>query len=165
MGVALVFLIGYNAVYKPQQGQLAAVRAEIAAEQAKQQTQAEVATLLRSIDDYRKRLPPAAEPSWLVHTVVELAEKSGVQLTTITQDIPQKSDQFTRLSVNLQFTASYHQLGALLDEIERSYAFIKVDRVSLSKMSTGTGEERPSVQMVCSTLYPHPALSSVAPSL
>ena len=35
MGVALVFLIGYNAIYKSQQGQLAAVKAKITAEQAK----------------------------------------------------------------------------------------------------------------------------------
>ena len=165
MGVALVFLIGYNTIYKPQQGQLTAVRVEITAEQAKQQTQAEVATLLQSIDDYRKRLPSAPEPSWLVHTLVGLAEKSGVQLTTITQEFPQKADQFTRLSVNLQFTANYHQLGALLDEIERSSAFIRVDRLSLSKTSAAGGEEVPMVQMVCSSLYPHPVLGSGASSL
>jgi Tfp pilus assembly protein PilO len=159
MGIALAGLIGYNTVYVPQQQQMGLIRAQIAQEQANQQTAAEGLAQLQEIERYRTHLPPEPNPSWLARELVVLAQRSGVQLTTITQGAPQESGQFTHLTVNVQFTASYHQLGMFLDDLERSDRFIRVDRINVSRP---TPEERPSIQLACSTVYLPPVLSGSA---
>ena len=150
VGVALAAFVGYNFIYAPQRNQVGLIRGQIAEERATQQRQAEVAGLLEQLERYRKRLPQEPDPSWLVREAVELTEKVGVQVTTITPDAPKTLGQFTRLGVALQVIATYHQLGNLLDEIERSEHFLQVERMTVSRADEG----RPaSVSLTLSTLY------------
>ena len=149
VAVALTGLVGYNLIYVPQQQQVSLIRKQIAQEQASQQTAVTVAGLLQELERRRARLPNEADPSWLVRIVVELAEKTGVQLTTISQETPQpQAEQLTRVAVNLQFDASYHELGAFLDALERSDRFLRVERMHVSRSGSDTP---PSIELLLST--------------
>ena len=161
IGVALFLLIGYNAVYAPQQKQVRLNQARIAEEQANQQMQAEVAALLNQVERSRKRLPEEPEPSALVRDVVALAEHSGVQLTSLSRETPQEFPQFTRLTVNLQGSASYHQFGAFLDALERSERFLRVERFAISR---AVAERPAAIQVAVSTLYLPPLRPAAAGS-
>ena len=152
IGVATTALIGYNLIHKPQQRQLRLVRAQITAEQTRQQAATTVAALLHDIEQYRKQLPEEPDASWLAQEAVTLAEQSGVQLTTISQEPPQRFDAFTRLAVKLQVTASYHQLGAFLDQLERSNHFIRVDRVEIPP-GRDASHQTQDMNVTLSTLY------------
>ena len=158
-GVVLATLIGYNFIYVPQQKQAHLIHAQVAQEEANQRTASEVAVVLREVEQYRQRLHNEADPSWLAREVVDLAEKAGVQLTTITQETPQKLEQFTRLSISVQFNGSYHELGAFLDLLERSNHFVQVDHLLLSRPGTQT---QASIQLVLSTLYLPPLMGEPA---
>lgn len=160
IGVAVTVLLGYNMVYKPQEHQLNVIRAQVLEERVRQETAAGVAASLNQLEQYRTRLPSEPDPSWLVGEVVALAEASGVQLTTINQETPQQFESFTRLSVRLQLTASYHQVGAFLDHIERSNRFIRVERVDIGRNQDSNAQSA-AVEMVVSTLYVPPGLSAV----
>ena len=141
--------IGYYAIHVPAQNEVRLIQSQIAEERANQTGKSDVSALLAQMQRYRVRLPKDADPSWLAQEVVELAQKSGIQLSSITQDTPQALDKFTRLAVNLQLTATYHQLGAFLDEIERSPRYIRVERLTVDR----TGEdERGLVQVTFSTV-------------
>ena len=152
--------IGYNYIYVPQTNQVSKIHVQIANERSLQQLQSDVAGLFKQIERYRERLPKEPDSSWLAREVVALSQKAGVQLTTISQDEPEKLEQFTRLMVDVQFTASYHQLGTLLDNIERSDHFIRIDRVNVAH---GRTEQEPvSIQLELSTFYlPPPGGMSV----
>ena len=155
--VAMVGALAYSGIYVPYQRQVELIQAQKAQEQANQQTQADVASLLHTIEQYHKRLPTEPDPSWLVRETVALAQKAGVQVTNISQEDPQPFAGFTRLAVNLQFAASYHQLGAFLDDIEHADRFIRVDRINVNH-TTARNEPLASVQLVFSTIYLPPAL-------
>jgi Tfp pilus assembly protein PilO len=161
IGVALTALLGYNFVYGPFQRQVGLIRLQLAEEQATQQTQGEVAAMLREVEQHRKRLPQDPEPSWLVREVVALSQKAGVQVSAITQEPPSLNEQFTRLAVTLQVSASYHQLGAFLDEVEHSDHFIQVDRVRMNR-AQGTGPI--AIELTLSTLYLPPIVNVGTPS-
>ena len=141
--------IGYYVIHVPAQNEVRLIQSQIAEERANQTTKGDVSALLAQVQRYRARLPKDVDPSWLAQEVVELAQKSGVQLSSITQDTPQPLDQFTRLAVNLQLTATYHQLGAFLDEIERSPRYIRVERLTVDRSD---GDERGLVQVTFSTV-------------
>lgn len=153
IGVALSALLGYNVIHVPQQEQVRLSQAQVAEEQATQQVQAEVAALLSQVERYRTRLPEEPDPAALVRDVVELAQQSGVQLTSITRGTPETPQGFsdvTRLTVDLAGSASYHQLGAFLDALERSERFLRVERFAISR---ARDQEPTAVQMSVSTLY------------
>jgi Tfp pilus assembly protein PilO len=147
--IASACLIGYYGIHVPAQNEVRLIHAQIAEEQASQTLQSDVSAVLAQIGRYRERLPSETDPSWLAEQVVALAQRAGVHLSSITQDPPLTSPQYTRLSVNLQLAASYHQLGAFLDEIERSPFFIRVDRLSMERVE---GSEQGLVRVTFSTI-------------
>ena len=155
---ALIFavagLLGYNVIYKRSQERLHLVQTHIAQEQATQQMQADVAGLYRQIEQSRKRLAPAADPSWLVNQVVALGEQAGLKFPTIDREAPQELPQYTRLAVTLQFRATYHQLGTFLDRVERSSHYFRVERLDVVR--PGSAAQPSSVTLVLSTMYVRP---------
>ena len=153
--IAIGGLVGYNALYTPQQEQVRLTQAQIAEEEANQQMQAEVSALLRQVERYRNRLPEAPDPSVLLRDVMELAQRSGVQLTDVMRETPQELAKFTVLRVNLQLDATYHQLGAFLYALERSDRFMRVERLNVARAEP---EQPASINLVLSTLYVPPVV-------
>ena len=154
--VAFAGFFGYHKVYRPQQAKLAEYPQVFEHEQADYQAQADVAALAERIESYRRRLSPEADTSWLVNEVVAVANDVGVQVTRIVPDPLRDVQGVTRLGVSLQVSASYHQLGAFLDRIERSPVFIRVDRAELSGGSETASSPERTIQVVLSTLYVPP---------
>ena len=145
--------VGYNLWTKNQEN-VRLVKTHIAQERSTQQAQAELAATLRQIEQYRKRLAPDPNPSWLVNDVLAIGEQAGLQLTTISQEVPQELPQFTRLAVALEFTTSYHQLGNFLSRIEGADHFIRVESLDVAPPRDTGGPV--SVKLVLSTIYVPP---------
>lgn len=150
IGLAITGLFGYHMVYVPQQRKVALIQTQIAQSQSDQQSREEVAALFSAIEHYRKRLPENSDPSWLAREVVAIGKASGVQFTTLNQQVPEDRAQYTRLSINLAFSASYHELGAFIDAIESSEHFMRVDHLVVGPPTPGS--EKASVQLVLSTI-------------
>ena len=151
LGVALIGLVGYNLVHVPQRRAADLTQQQIVEEQKHQQAQKDVAALLAEIGEYRTQLSPEADPAWLVQHVVDQARESEVEFTMISQHAPEGFGEFTRLSATFEISATYHQLGALLDQLEQSGRFIHVDHLEIR---TSQYEDEPaSVDMEVSTLH------------
>ena len=157
IGVALTAFLGYNFIHIPQQRKVSEIEANIAEVRALQQLQTEVMTLLGQVERYRRQLPPAADPSWLVNQVVALGQRDGIELDTISQQGPQPLRQFTRLAVDLQFTATYHQLGRFLDDIERSAYFLQAEEITVNRRPSD--ESRVDVRLRVATFFVPPTLN------
>ena len=157
MSVAVAAPLGYT-MAKRHQEKIHLIQTQIAQEQVTQQAQADVAALLRQIELYHKRLPSELNPSWLVTEVVALGERAGLQLTRIAQEQPQSLQAFTRLAVTLEFSTSYHQLGAFLDLIERSEQFIRVERLEAKSDPSRAEGTDASIRLTLSTVYLPPVL-------
>ena len=151
-GIVLVLggMIGYHAIYLPQQEEVASIQRQMEQERLTQRAQRDVDELLKQFAQYRGRLAPEPETSWLVQEVVRLGQQAGLQLTTINQESPQAFKAFTRLSATLQFTSSYHQLGGFVDALERSGHFIRTERVSMGQVHP---DGKAAMQVPVSSLY------------
>ncbi len=162
IGVVLAGLFGYHGIYAPKQKQVRVIQTQITDEQTNQQAQANVAGLLKQVEQYRDRLAPEPDTSWLAREVVALSKGVGVQLSAINQDAPQAVKKFTRLSISLQFSASYHQVGQFLDALERSDRFLHVDRLDMGRPA----EDGKSaiVRLTVSTFYVPPVAKMAAAS-
>ena len=153
--------VGYYGVNAKATEQARVISAQSAQAQATQQAREEAAALLKQIEQYRKRLPPTPDPSWLIREALKLGKDAGLELTTINQESPQALQQFTRLSIGLQFSATYHELGTFLDQIERSEHFIRVERLEVSNPDE---EGKAAVRLGLSTIYVPPVLGQDSPS-
>jgi len=157
IGLALGGFLGYHKVYVPAQERARLIERQVDHEQARQLAQVKAAGLLQQAEEYRRRLPATPEPSWLVRKAVALGREAGIELASIIQEPPQPFPSFTRLGTSLQLTATYHELGALLDTIERSGDFIRVDRIEVSNPAK---DGRAAVRLVLSTFHVPPVLEA-----
>lgn len=158
MTVAVAVPIGYT-ITRGHQEKIRLIQTQITQEEATQQAQADVAAMLRQIEQYRTRLPSEPNPSWLVAEAVALGERAGLQLTAIAhQESPHAVQQFTRLAVTVEFNASYHQLGTFLDLVERSERFLRVERMEIRSPTSKEKGNQGSVELTLSTLYLPPVL-------
>ena len=151
IGVASVVLIGYHGLYAGQRKRVELIRGYVAQEQADQQATSNVAVLLAQLEQYRRRLAPEPDTSWLVKQVVSVSQDAGVQLASITQETPEAQQEFTRLTIHLQFSSNYHQLGQFLDRLEHAPPFIRVDRLEVTEPEGGHGPAM--IGLVLSTFY------------
>ncbi len=161
--LGLAAFVGYNMIYVPKRQQVNQIQLQIAEEQQTQQAQLEVAKQIVEFEALRKRLPPQPDPSWFTERVLSLASSSEINLSNISQLEAQTYQGFVHYSLQLAFTAPYHKLGAFLDQVERSDAFIRVERLGVQP-----GKEPgklPEIDIVLGTVYvPQAMPGSPAPA-
>ena len=154
--------VGYN-LHKDSQEKARLIQAQITKEEALQRMQADVADMLWRVEAYHKRLPTEPNPSWLVTEAIAIGERSGLQLSSISQESPQEVSQFIRLAVSFEFTASYHQLGAFLDRLEHSERFVRVEHLEVTPTKEEGGDA--TIRLTLSTLYVPPLMQGAEPRL
>ena len=160
--VAVTGYVGYTQLHARHEAQRSELTAQLRSEQDDQRAQAELAALLQELEQYRARLSPTTDPEWLIKEVVRLADAAEVQLTTIAPEQPQSVDGFTRLSVSLEFTATYHQTGTFLDYLEHAPAFLRTNQLEIKETSRAReGDGFVFVRLAISTVH-IPALVPVS---
>ena len=146
---ALTALCGYQQFYAPSQRTLSTLQTRLAEEQRTQELRIQLARSLQDVERFRKRLPPQPETEWLVHEAGQLAEKTGVQLTSIAPQDPTKLGALTRLAVICQFRASYHQLGEFVSILENATSFLRIDHLEVARVQQGIAQ----IGLTVSTVY------------
>ncbi len=147
-------LAGYSAIFVPAQNKVQYIQHQIAAEKENQQAQASMVGLIQELEKISQVLPQSPDPSWISNEVVVLAQQSGVQFTSVMQNEPKTGPGYVHLSVSFDFSATYHQLGSLLDKIENSKNFIWLERLDMVAPEEGIAFSKG--QLVLSTLYLQP---------
>ena len=152
---------GYNTIHLQHRQRLQALQAQLNEEQATQELRVQVAHTLKQIERLRKRLPQEPETEWLVREVGRLAQGAGVQLTSINPQAPKPLQDATQLTVSVQFTAPYHQLGGFLSTIENASSFLRVDSLDVSPSRTAAADEHAAdIRMTISTFHVPPLVGA-----
>ena len=149
---AITGYVGHQTIYRDYRRTMTTLRAQLTDQQQTQGLREQMAKSLHEVERLRTRLPQNPETEWLMREIGRLAEEAGIQLTTILPVGPKQVvglEGVMTLSVALEFTAFYHQLGAFLSRVESAPAFIRVDELILAR----TGEGLAKVQLTVSTLY------------
>lgn len=163
IGVALGGVLGYYKVYVPKLDEVRVIGHQAVQAQDDQRAREELATLLKHIERYRKHLAPEPEPSWLAREVVAIARKAGLELSVLNPSRGTAVFPVTPLSVELQFSASYHTLGMFLDDLEQSEYYLQVERLDIG--GTGDADGQASVTLRISTFYVSTVLGTAATAL
>jgi Tfp pilus assembly protein PilO len=150
--------MGYHWIHGGHEGQVRLIQTQIVQEQADQDAQRTTAALLQELEGYQQALPQEVDTAWLVSKVTNLAQAHRVQLVRISQEAPKPLSSFTRLSAQFQFLATYHEIGALLADVEASAAFIRVDRLEIAP-PVNVADARASISVTMSTLYAPPVVN------
>jgi len=151
--VAVSGLFGYHNIHLRLQQQLQAVQQQQQLEQQTQELRTQLAVTLEQVEQFRKRLAPSPETQWLMEQVNPLAAQAGVQLTGIRPQNPSPLTDFTSLAVHLEFTGSFHQVGAFLSALESAPVFIRVSDLDISAPNEQGASQ---VQLILTTMYVPP---------
>jgi Tfp pilus assembly protein PilO len=157
VGVGLLVVaafIGFQFIYNPRAAQVQGIQNQIRQESLAREQRKEVAQLLDKIAVDLSLLAPEADPAWLAREALALASDAGIRVNMVNQkDVLQEADQL-RLSVAIDGSGTYHQLGKYIDLIERSKQFMWVERMDVRPLGKEGGVL--SIQMVISSVYVPP---------
>jgi len=159
--LAFAAYFGYHDGYvRPQDalGQVAKQRRE--AEQVRE-LRTRVAATLTTFEQQRHSLPRKLDPDWLMQEIGRLAREVGVHITSLTPQAPRQFSDGTLLSVSVNFTTSYHNLGQFVSRLESSGALLRIDELELTPDPGRQGTGVANIRLLVSTLYVPPVLEPV----
>ena len=100
-------------------------------------------TLLKSMNSlqmrsekYQKRLLPTSESSWLMNQLTKLTTSMGLTLLSIQPEKLPTSERLRGVAIRIGLNCSYHQLGQLIEKIENSDTFMRIQELNLEKTVT-----------------------------
>lgn len=156
--LALGGYFGYHIAYVRPLDSIEQIHQQLEEARQTQTLRTHVASAIITLEEPRQRLALRPDSTWLLQEVGKLAEEAGIQVASMTPRPPQPRGEATFLSVLLQFTASFHELGQFLNRIESHERFIRVDRVEVTPQAGASGKAQ--MQVALSALY----LSSLHPT-
>lgn len=157
--LAVSAFVGYSVIFVPTQKKVEYIQQQIVTEKENRRAQENMMGLVEELAQLRTALAESDDPSWIANEVVTHAQETGVQFSSVAQMDPKKINGYTHLSVQFDFSATFHELGQLVDLIERSPKFIWLERLDME--SPEEGEEQSTGQIVFSAIYVPPVTDTL----
>ena len=132
--IVLVLAIGAAFIYMPFTYKNKSLRADILKERDKNILIGKIKALSKYIKVYDKKIPDAGGVSWLLSEVSNMASKERIELSSIKPGNPENYGLYTKLSVIVDMTSTYNQLGRFIAGIESSEKFLKIESVNIKRM-------------------------------
>ena len=124
------FLIGYLFIIKPSLSRLETAKTELSNLQQKITTYQFVLESEGKIAEFKTRFK--GDKTWLIEQLNSMAEKSGLNISTILPEDPKKVGEMLELtSVHIDAEAGYHQLGEFMGLVESLDAYVKILDVNI----------------------------------
>jgi Tfp pilus assembly protein PilO len=154
-GAALLLAgaFGYTQVYSGKRREADRYTAELEVRQKEQGLAVDAAALLKRVDEYRKRLAPKPEISWLMREALTALQEAGVQPQSVTPGSPTPVGEFTQLAVSLQFRGTYEQLAQVLATLERSPYLLQAESIDIMPLTSEDPATATLIRMDIVTLY------------
>ena len=155
---ALAWGIG-RGVYLQQHQEVAAIQGQLEEQRRLQRLREQVAQSLRQVEGLCTHLAPSPDTEWLIRQVTTLAQKTGVEVSSIVPQAPNPIQDFTQLAVTLQLVTSYHELGKLLSEVESLPVLVRVEQLEVRSEQGSMAQ----VRLILGALYAPPLVPGVTP--
>lgn len=132
--IVLVLAIGAMFIYLPFTHKNKFLRADILKERDKNLLIGKIKALSKYIKIYDKKIPNAEGVSWLLSEISNRASKERIELSSIKPGNPEIYGLYAKLSVIVDMTSTYNQLGKFIAGIESSEKFLKIESVNMKRM-------------------------------
>ncbi len=132
--IMLVLAIGAMFIYLPFTYKNKSLRADILKERDKNLLIGKIKALGKYIRIYDKKIPNAEGVSWLLSEVSNRASKERIEISSIKPGNLENYGLYTKLSVIVDMTSTYKQLGEFIAGIESSEKFLKIESVNMRRM-------------------------------
>ena len=159
-GVFLLgFLLGWNMLIVRDLKTVAATKSQKMQEAKKQVVLKKIAVHKNNWKPLEPNLAPAAETSWVIQALNEMAKQSNVTITSMSPPDSNKSLHHERLSFKVDAECTYHNLGAFASKIESSPRLMAISQLFVKKPA---GKRSLQVSMIVSVFRPPVALEGAA---
>jgi Tfp pilus assembly protein PilO len=156
IGIALIALIIGTQILLTTQTKVSKLTQEIADESKHNILLESIHRLQMRLEERQKHLLPTLESAWLMNRLTQLTASMGLTLLSIQPEKFPASEKLQGVSIGMALNCSYHQLGQLVEKIENSDIFMRIQELNMEKavteettqgdVTTRTGKGR--VQMI-----------------
>ncbi len=151
--LAFSSLAGYHMGYVRPEGIAQQIRQQVTEARQEQQLREQVAAALSFLEQQRPVLAERSDPGWLLQEISRLVEDAQLEVKSITPHPPSSAGEgMALLSVSLQFTATYHQLGHFIARLERHSRFLRIDELQVTPNPNNTRAGSVDVRVMVSSL-------------
>ena len=159
--LAVIYLLigsflAWNIILKSHQAKIRGVGISRSAEADKERLLKQVSATQTKIGTYRKVFSEKNETSWLIDEINRMAGESGLTLLSVDPaPVSDRTENYQKLSVRIETTGSFHQLGNFVSQTENHPVMIRVSNVRIDPGRPGADAEKGQhIQMVLSVFYP-----------
>ena len=159
---ALVLAIGVMFIYTPFAYKSKSLRSDILKERDKNVLIGKIKALNKHIKVYDKRIPEAGGVSWLLGEASRMAFKEQIEVSSKKPGNPEDYGLYAKLSVVLDISCTYDQLGKFISAIESSEKFLKVESVYIKRMDIDENFEKGSGKFKAFDIKANIVISTIA---
>jgi Tfp pilus assembly protein PilO len=135
--IIATLVIGVKIIYRPQNAQAIKLKAEIKKETDKNSLISEIISGQNEIKHYQERFSPEEGTGWLENKLNQLADNLGLKLLGIKPKAKERENSgLLPLTVEVKLEGSYHKIGKLVSQLEKSSEFIEVNKIKMSSASS-----------------------------
>ena len=109
------------------------IQQELAEVKELREAQLRVHRLRENLRAMQGQFAPTTDTEWLVNRLASRVQEAGLRMESIDPHAPVTVQDFQQLSVTVQLSASYHQIGKLLSQLEGSDELIWVQDLDIDK--------------------------------
>ncbi len=134
--LGMVCLVGFFAVYRPADDELAILRRQLTEQQTRSATIAKVETLRKSRDSYLKAIPSEANVNFWTEYLLGAIGRSGVSLRELESSVKKvKIGDLQAVYFKIEVEGEYGSVYDLVSEIEGGEWYARIIRMRLKKKS------------------------------
>jgi len=132
--IILTIAAGTMLIYRPFAGKNTSLRAEILKERDKNILIGKIRAFARHLKVYEKRIPESGGVSWLLGEVSDIASKEKIDVVSVKPGSPEDYVLYTKVSVIVDSSCTYDQLGRFISTVESSEKFLKIENINIKRM-------------------------------
>lgn len=130
--VSIVLILSY-AIYYLHANQTQELRSNIKEDEKGLVIRRDIAKLDNIIKDYANYLYKDATTDTLRSTISALAKESAADIVSIQPPVSEKFGNYIRISFRVTLNASYDQLGAFIEKVERLSKLTKIEEIIIGE--------------------------------
>lgn len=153
--IILAFRIGYAGIYKRNLNKIDSIKSQIEEERKKNDISGIIAILDRKLQVHQERSFSAAEATWLLDRVSQLAVEADIKIEGFKPLPAVYTEQYVELPLKISLSCKYHKLGRFLSLIESNKEFIWVKELRMQKATVIDPKKpkMPAITLTISGLY------------
>ncbi|MDP2921617.1 MAG: type 4a pilus biogenesis protein PilO [Candidatus Omnitrophota bacterium] len=161
--IILTLATGVVFIYRPFAGRNTSLRTEILKERDKNILIGKIRAYAKHLKVYEKRIPESGGVSWLLGEISNIASKEKIEIGAIKPGNPEDYGLYTKVSVIIDSSSTYEQLGRFIAAVESAEKFLKIENVNIKRMDIDENFKKGSGRFKAFDIKANIVISSIVP--